>query len=182
MIDTLFIILSLMIIFFATLVVTLPNILHCALALMASLFGSAGLYILLNAEMTALAQVAVYIGGVVIFIIFAIFLTTRMGEKTTPSSLPKIGWGLVLSSFAFAGFYGFYAKYLNSVSTTGYSTAEDGSMSAVGKILLNTGSEGLIIPFEIVSVLLLMTVIGAVVIARAETKALNCDSESQENI
>ena len=171
MADALFLILSLMIIFFATLVVTLPNILHAALSLMAVLFSSAGLYILLNAEFAALAQIAAYVGGVIIFMIFAIFLTTKIGERTRPATLPKIGWGLFLSALTFVVFYAFYDKNLSSISTTGHSPVEAGSITAVGTRFLSTGEQGFIIPFEIVSVLLLMTVIGAVVIARAETKA-----------
>lgn len=171
MIDVLFLILSLTIVFFATLVVTLPNILHCALSLMAVLFGTAGIYILLHAEMVALAQIAVYIGGVIVFIIFAIFLTTRIGERNLKIPIPKTVSAAVLGSVAFACFYSLYDKHLSSVMTTGSSGWEDGSIPEIGKRLLDVGPEGFIVPFEVVSVLLLMTIIGAVVIARSENDA-----------
>ena len=183
MVDVLFFLISLMIVFFATLVVTLPNVLHCALSLMVVLFGSAGLYILMHAEFAALAQIAVYVGGVIIFMTFAIFLTTRMGDRTKPLSLPKMSWALVLSLSSFVGFYLFYDKYLSTITTNGSVDSEAGSISAVGKRFLSTGDQGFIVPFEVVSVLLLMTVIGAIVIARNEAKTAlgGVDKNHQED-
>jgi len=74
-------ILSFIIIVSAFMVVSLKNIFHCALFLILCLFSVAGIYLLLNAEFLAAAQVLIYVGAVSILMIFAIMLTSQLASK-----------------------------------------------------------------------------------------------------
>ena len=57
-----------------------PNILHAALGLLAALLGAGALYVLLSADFVAVTQLLVYVGGVLVLILFAVMLTRRIGE------------------------------------------------------------------------------------------------------
>jgi len=162
--DSLFYLFSTAIVVFSLLVVTLRNLLHSALALIAAFGVTAGLYILLHAEFVAAAQVMVYIGGIVIFIVFAILLTTKLGEKHLSSNALIKGASVFIATGVFIplALFFYQAKLTESIATSD----ESGSLEAIGLRLMNIGTEGFIVPFEIISVLLLAAVIGAITVAR----------------
>jgi NADH-quinone oxidoreductase subunit J len=149
--------------------VTAKNILHSALALIGSFFGTAILYLMLSAEFIAVAQVLVYIGGVVIFVIFIILLTSRLGDKAEIApAMRKI--------LAFALCSAMLGTFLHALDRAGYlvntktatAASDFASMRNIGLRFLDPGANGFLVPFEIISLLLLITVIGAIVIARKE--------------
>jgi len=149
---------------FSLLVVTLKNLLHAALSLIAAFGVTAGLYILLNAEFVAAAQVMVYIGGIVIFIVFAILLTTKLGEKFLPSNRLVKGVSFLIASGVFIPLALFFkSAKLTSTASEG---SQNGSIEAIGLRLMNIGADGFIVPFEVISILLLASVIGAITVAR----------------
>lgn len=166
MIDAVFYLLTFLIIFFAFLVVTVRNLLHAALALIACLFFTAGLYILLHAEFVAVAQVLVYVGGVVILIVYTIFLTTRLGERFSRPLLfnKAIAFLVVVEMVVFIIYLYRKLPYVVAETAAGGTVR----LREVGIRFLDTGPDGFIVPFEIVSVLLLAVLIGAVTIARKE--------------
>lgn len=147
--------------------VSMRHLLHAALALMMSLFCTAGLFILLRAEFAALVQVMVYIGGVVIFIIYTILLTAHLGEDMPRSSLPK-NLAAAATALAFCGLLLFvlWRGKASEIAVSAEHTAETGGLKDIGRRLLGSGPEGFVVPFEIVSLLLLAAMIGAVSIAR----------------
>ncbi|MDR2731603.1 MAG: NADH-quinone oxidoreductase subunit J [Fibromonadaceae bacterium] len=147
----------------AFLTVLAKNILHSAVALIGVFFGTAVLYFLLSAEFIAVAQVMVYIGGVVVFIVFAILLTSRLGEKVLETrTLRKVVaafFGItiaVLAVFILREAHGGLVIEENEFAT----------LAAIGKRLLSPESNGFLLPFEAISLLLLISLIGAVSIAR----------------
>ncbi len=154
----------------ALLAVSLRHVLHAALALMMALFSTAGLFLLLQAEFAALVQVLVYIGGVVIFIVYTILLTAQVGD-----ALPRIGTAKNLR--AAAGALVFCALLLG-VLWLGHAgeaiadhagnavLAQAGGVKAIGRRLLSTKPDGFLVPFEIISLLLLAALVGAISIAR----------------
>ena len=77
--------------------VAVKNILQSAVFLIFSFVATAILYLLLHAEFTALAQVMVYVGGVVIFMVFTILLTSRLGEDAFSVKIPRIFAAFALS-------------------------------------------------------------------------------------
>ena len=158
-------------------VVLSPNIFHSALCLVATLLGIAALYIALHAEFIAVVQILLYVGAVMTLVIFAIMLTHRIGDQTIPQtnkqSLPafvalsgfvilvgtllcKMDWSLVKNVRA-----PFMAPYSQGVINHAPTSVD---VLILGKALLGE----YIFPFEVVSVVLIAGLIGAVVIARKD--------------
>lgn len=147
----------------ALLVVTTRNLVHAALWLVASLFGVAVVYVLLNAGFLAVAQVVIYIGAIAILMIFAIMLTRRVATDTGPQINSNWGWAAILSAVIFA----FLAWMLGS--WPGFSTAlpemspRSDPLRELGQALVSP--DLYVIPFEVASVLLLAALIGAIMVA-----------------
>ena len=159
--ETIFYILAAIIIGSAVMVVSLKNIFHSALFLVLCFFSVAGIYILLEAEFLAAVQILIYVGAITVLIIFAIMLTHKLysakirqsNEQVIPG-LIIVGTLLVATLFALSK----TAWKLSSEIPTAQSTI------SIGKLLLTT----YVLPFEVVSVVLLTALIGAVIIARRE--------------
>jgi len=161
--DILFYAVSIVMVAAALLTVVVKNILHSAVALIAAFFCTAILYFLLSAEFIAVAQVMVYIGGVIVFVVFTILLTSRLGERTLEVSTKR----KLLAAF-FAAAITILAIVLLREMHGGFmlQQTEYASLDAIGKRLLSPGDDGFLLPFEAISVLLLISLIGAVSIAR----------------
>jgi NADH-quinone oxidoreductase subunit J len=142
-------------------VVTAKNVVHCALHLVLVLAGVAGLYILLAAEFLAAVQVIVYIGAIVVLFLFGIMLTraplgrdvTLDNDQRAIAALVAISVIGLLSALLVDGF-GDKEIPLANVQRT----------EAVGLAIF----QSYVIPFEVVSVLLLAALVGAVVLARRD--------------
>ena len=153
--DLAFYVVAFIILVTAVCTVAVKNILQSAVFLIFSFVATAILYLLLHAEFTALAQVMVYVGGVVIFVVFTILLTSRLGEDAFAVKIPRIFAAFALSII----FVLVMVKCL--LPLEGYA-----SLKAFAFRLLGYGEDGFVIPFEVVSILLLMTLICAITIAR----------------
>jgi NADH-quinone oxidoreductase subunit J len=159
----------------ALLTVSVKNILHSAVALIGVFFGTAILYFLLSAEFIAVAQIMVYIGGVVVFIVFAILLTSHLGEKILETSALRKAMAaffsiavVVLSTFILREAHG---------GSIIMEENEFATLSAIGKRLLSPSDSGFILPFEAISLLLLISLIGAVSIARSHSSDKNKEAK-----
>ena len=145
------------------------HIFRAAIYLLFSLIGIAGIYFWLQYEFIAAVQIVVYVGGIVVLIIFSIFLTQQAGEK-----LPKQKSDRKIFA-ALAVFCGFaltmlqvYQHQFNGAETTKAPTVAD-----IGKKMLSVDNGGYALPFEIISMLLLAAMVGCIVIAlrsKPETK------------
>lgn len=151
--------------------VTLRHLLHAALALMMSLFCTAGLFVLLQAEFAALVQIMVYIGGVVIFIVYTILLTAHLGEDLPRSSVSqRLGAAALALLSAAALLFVLWKTKADAIPLDHVAPGENpGGIYAIGRRLLSYASNGFVIPFEIISLLLLAALVGAVSIARRPT-------------
>ena len=150
----------------AVFTVAVKNILQSAVFLIFSFVTTAILYLLLHAEFIALAQVMVYVGGVVIFVVFTILLTSHLGEDAFTTKIPRIFAAFALS-IAFVFIMIKCVLPVESLSSGAVSAPEGYSgLEQFALRLLGYGPDGFIIPFEVVSVLLLMTLICAITIAR----------------
>lgn len=147
-------------------VVSLRNIFHCAIALIACLSGVAGIYVMLHAEFLAAAQVLIYVGAVAILMVFAIMLTTDLGSRHVIQT-NRNAWVALLACGAFAlGAIGILMTGTGAgkaIVDMGTTLPADNIMT-IGKLLMTE----FMLPFEVVSVLLLAAIIGAVVLARGE--------------
>jgi NADH-quinone oxidoreductase subunit J len=146
----------------ATAAMTLRKLVHCALALAVSLVGLAGLYLCLNAQFVGLAQIFVYVGAVVILIVFVILLTRS--DEQPASRKTQIAGGVAVPVAAFA--------------VLAWAVTSGGTMPSATTIqpqapILQIGSAMMtryVLPLEIVGLLLTAALIGAVVIAMEEKR------------
>ncbi len=159
----LFYILSAVILVFSFMTVTTPRILRAAVYLLFVLIATSGIYFLLDYGFLAAVQLIVYAGGIVVLIIFSILLTNQINDR-----LPKPGSGRMI----FGGIAAALGAFLTISTLITYpfqtSTAQptDTSVSAIGTQMLSYGEGGYVLPFELISVLLLAAMIGAIIIAK----------------
>ena len=142
--------------------VSTRQIFRAAIYLLFSLIGIAGLYFWLDYQFIAAVQIVVYVGGIVVLIIFSIFLTQQAGEKLAKQ---KIGRKIFS---ALAAFCGFALTMVQVYQHTFYEPQEEPvpvSVFNIGKKMLSVNTEGYALPFEIISMLLLAAMIGCIVIA-----------------
>jgi NADH-quinone oxidoreductase subunit J len=157
-----FYVLSALIIGGGVMAVTMRKILRAAISLLFSLIGIAGLYFYLNYEFIAAVQIVVYVGGIVVLIIFSIFLTNESGGNMKQPILSRAIFSLLAAGFAFALTMSLVYKQ-NFIPNT--STLLDPSPRNIGTQMLSTTDYGYVLPFEVVSMLLLAAMIGCIVIA-----------------
>jgi NADH-quinone oxidoreductase subunit J len=161
----------------AVFTVVAKNILQSAVFLIFSFVATAILYMLLHAEFIALAQVMTYVGGVVILVVFTILLTTHLGEDAFATKIPRIFAAFALS----IGFVFVMVKCIlptpELASGTVNAPANYSSLQNFAVRLLGYDQNGFIIPFEAVSVLLLMTLICAITVARRSKDEVEKEKE-----
>ncbi len=140
------------------------NIFWSAMGLLSCLVGVGGLYVLLSADFVAITQVLVYIGGVLVLIIFAVMLTSQIQDiNVSNRSMGLVGGCVVFLVVAtMLSFAAIWAPWKLTDKPPVVATT-----AAIGNGLLGTW----LLPFEVVSVVLLATLIGAIVIARKEVKS-----------
>ena len=137
------------------------KIFRSAIYLLGSLVGISGLYFWLEVEFIAAVQIVVYVGGIVVLIIFSIFLTQQSGKEMPATSVSRTFYSFLACLLGFS-----LAALL--IHRHGFaSTREhfDTGVSRIGTQMLHTGEGGYVLPFEVVSVLLLAAMIGCIVIA-----------------
>ncbi len=179
--DYLFYALAITLVIFSLLAVSLPNLLHGAISLIGSFFATAALYIMLQLEFVALAQIMLYIGGIIIFMLIIILLTTGLGVENrhrVPNSRRLAGAGV--SAALLFGLLSAIGGKPSAVLIEDVHRAAPVTMDDIGLRLLSTGKDGFIVPFEIISVLLLVALVGAVVIARRDSGVTHSHGDGQE--
>jgi NADH-quinone oxidoreductase subunit J len=145
--------------------VTTRQIFRAAIFLLFALIGIAGIYFWLDYQFIAAVQIVVYAGGIVVLIIFSIFLTQQAGEKLPKQRLDrKIFSALaVFSAFALAMVQVYQHTFAVPAGEQPVPTVKD-----IGMKMLNTENGGYALPFEIISMLLLAALVGCIVIALRE--------------
>jgi NADH-quinone oxidoreductase subunit J len=129
-----------------------------------ALLGAGSLYVFLSADFVAVTQLLVYIGGVLVLILFAVMLTNRITEVNVSNA----SFGL------FGGALLFVAVAPVLLAVVAYAPWKAGVPAALAPTTAAIGNGFLtkwLLPFEVASLVLLATLIGAVVIARKEIKA-----------
>lgn len=156
---------AVMIMVFSILTITSRRILRAATYLLFVLLSTAGLYFWLNYEFLAGVQVALYAGGIVVLIIFSILLTHHINHRFEKPGLGNliagIGVGVLGAAISVATLlsYDFTGKPVETLPIT---------VNEIGKQLVSTDHNGYALPFEVISILLLAALIGAIVVARKE--------------
>ena len=147
--------------------VSLRNLFHAALSLGLVLVGTAGLFLTLEAEFLAWTQLLIYVGAVLTLIVFAIMLTSGMGQGTLASaSAHRARSAAVVALFWLVTVGGF-----SQISWPAASTTSPYTVPVLGQELLTT----YLLPFEVISVVLLAAMVGAIVIGLAHVKGRATD-------
>lgn len=153
----------------AVLVCVLPNIIHAAVALMFALMGVAGIYLFLSADFLAATQALIYIGGIMMLLLFAVFLTNRIHNvklsnparfRFPAAAVCILLFGILSLMAVTTSFPVKETKYLPTTAT-------------IGELLMTR----YLLPFEIASVLLLTALIGGAMISRPARKKPAPDQE-----
>ncbi|MCC7164469.1 MAG: NADH-quinone oxidoreductase subunit J [Anaerolineae bacterium] len=139
--------------------VLLRNVFHAALALVGTFFGVAAIYLMLEAEFLAIVQILVYVGAIAVLILFAVMLTRGMMQTEDSNINSQWAWAATAIGVLFVGLFILILQVPWKIS--GQPVVGD-TTPALGTALLTT----YLLPFEVVSVLLLATLIGAFIIAR----------------
>ena len=159
-----------------------PKIVHAGFGLLGAFFGVAVLYAMLGADFVALAQVIVYIGGILVLIVFGVLLTGRVRSNLGLSEKGKPTLAIVVGLLVFAGlFFGIRATDFEAMADPG---PPQPTTSRIGHAFLNVPMSGealekagisaeqaekeavYLVPFELASVLLLAGLVGAAYLAR----------------
>ena len=148
---------------FSVMTVTTRKILHAAVYLLFVLVATAFLYFLLNYNFLGAVQLTVYSGGVVVLIVFAVLLTARMDHRLEQVPLIKqVLAGLASILGAFITLYAFFTfPFKGSGNPEGAYDVEE-----IGTKLVSYGDGGYVLPFEVISILLLAAMIGAIMVAK----------------
>ncbi len=144
-------------------VVTARNLVHAALALIATFFGVAILFVLLQAGFLATVQVVLYIGAIAILIIFAIMLTRRVMQDSGPQTNQQWWLAALLSLALFVALWAVFQQVPGLQNVTGLQAIPDDSLKRLGFGFVDPNQY--MLPFELASVLLLIALVGSIVIA-----------------
>ncbi|MBT2615016.1 MULTISPECIES: NADH-quinone oxidoreductase subunit J [unclassified Bacillus (in: firmicutes)] len=143
------------------LLITLTKVVHMVIALVFTFLGIAGIYMLLSAEFVAIVQILIYSGAITIVMLFGIMLTKHQ-ENDAPA---KGGWGnfsllVAIAGFAVAVYLGIYNLDIPVQPTA----LHEENTKQIGIELFSK----YVIPFEVMSVLLLVALVGAIVLAKKD--------------
>jgi NADH-quinone oxidoreductase subunit J len=152
--------------------VTSRQLFRSAIYLLFSLIGIAGLYFWMQYDFIAAVQIVVYVGGIVVLIIFSVFLTQQAGEKLPA---PKVSNQLIGSVAAFCTMALIMLQLYKHHFIPSTEQAVEPSVVNIGTQMLDTENSGYALPFEVVSILLLAALIGCIVIAIRAKQTNNTD-------
>jgi NADH-quinone oxidoreductase subunit J len=155
------------IVIFSILTVTSRKILRAAVFLLFVLISTSGLYFMMNYQFLAAVQLTLYAGGIVVLIIFSILLTSHISEKFKPITAQKGIWAALASILGAALCIITILDYKFEATTA---AAREINMNVIGRDLLGYGYNGYVLPFEVISILLLAAMIASIVIAKKVKK------------
>jgi NADH-quinone oxidoreductase subunit J len=160
-VEVLFVLLGAAAVAAGVLVAVSTNLVHCALWLVVTLGALAGCYLLLAAEFVAWVQVLIYLGAIVVLLLFALMLTRAptgsLPDLSSGNRVPAAVIGLASAAALIVCFaVGFQGTRID------VDEADIGSSSSLGSTLFGSW----VLPFEVLSVVLLAALVGAIVLSR----------------
>ena len=144
------------------------NILYAAFSLVIVFFSLAGIYVMTGAPFVAVTQILVYIGGIIVFIVFGIMLTNKLNNQNVMSEAHNRLFGYGVGLLLLIGYVMTIAQIDFDFLSTNGMDAPAHDVRAIGVLLMTD----YLIPFEIAGVLLLIALIGATVIAGHKPKEI----------
>lgn len=139
------------------------NIVYSAFSLVGTFGGVAGIYVMLGADFVAAVQILIYVGGILVLILFAVMLTHRIADvHITNRSVGRFP-ALILTGLVLALLV---ATIIESSWNKVDKVANEPTTAQIGELFLGK----YLLPFELASLVLLVALIGAVILARKEIK------------
>lgn len=167
--DLIFILLALLTVVPAMWVVFSPNIVHAGFALLFTLFGVAGLFAYMGADFIAVTQLMVYVGGILVLVLFAVMMT-----RVPQGKRPNFGFDRYVPAAVFAiAVFGLLYKTITSIDWKAYTTPAEPTIAEIGTNIMTS----YILPFEYISLVLLAVVVGAALLVR-ESRDRNVDPDT----
>lgn len=158
-----FYLLSATILIFSVMTISSRKILRAAVYLLFVLVGTAGLYFLLKYEFLAAVQLAIYAGGIVVLIIFSILLTHHISHKFQHPVLLNLIMGVTVAVLGGGLVLLILFKHpFVSPPDPGMTV----NMTEIGNQLMSISKNGYVLPFELISILLLAAMVAAIIIAK----------------
>jgi len=148
------------------------NLLYAGFSLLITLLSMAGIYVLLYADFVAVTQLMVYVGGVLVLLLFGIMLSSRVHDKSVLSESVNKVWGVVVAGFILAGLsYTILRANIGELpwlqaAGTDVLGLQKSTVQSIGIKLMTD----FVVPFEVASLLLLVALIGAAYIATDNQK------------
>ena len=167
---TIFYILAAVILVFSVLTVTSRKILRAAIHLLFVLIATSGIYFMLEYNFLAAVQLTVYAGGIMVLVIFSILLTSRINDKLDAPGLSK---SLISAIAVIAGAVLCIYTFMQYDFVAGGNVFIESDVETIGEKLLSYGDYGYVLPFEVISVLLLAAMIAAIIIAKRRNPETN---------
>ena len=161
--SVIFVGLATMMVLASMLAVTTRNIMRATVYLLFVLFGTAGIYFILHYTFLGAVQVTVYAGGIIVLFVFAALLIARGTRDITHTSILRYTAGFTAAVTGLA--LSIYLIFTHSFPEVKPLTASV-PMNLIGHTIMGSGKYNFVLPFEVVSVLLLACMVGALLIAR----------------
>ncbi|WP_163099502.1 NADH-quinone oxidoreductase subunit J [Peribacillus alkalitolerans] len=156
-----FISLSLVAVLGGILLINLTKVVHMVIALVFTFISVAGIYVMLSAEFVAVVQILIYSGAITIIMMFGIMLTKHDDESVEKTGIfRKLVLMLAIAGFAFAVYMGIYNLEIPAQQTN----LHENNTEQIGLALYSK----YVIPFELTSVILLVALVGAIVLAKKD--------------
>lgn len=169
MLDLIFYAFALLVVVSASVVVFSKNIIYSAFALLFTFFGVAAIYVLLTADFLAVTQLLIYVGGILVLMLFGVMLTHKLVSVEIAVKPMRILPAAIITAMIAGTLIGIFTttqwKNLETVNGNQIKTTTD----LIGKEFLTT----YLLPFEVASVVLLVALIGAALLARREKNKNN---------
>jgi NADH-quinone oxidoreductase subunit J len=148
----------------AAVVVLARSLIYSAFALLVTFFGVAGLYVMLGADFLAATQLLIYVGGILVLLLFGVMLTHRIYDLDLKSEVVQFVPGLIIAVGLFAILA---AAALRTEWAIGPGRAPAPTTADIGRLFMGE----YLLPFEAASILLLVALMGAAMIVRKRKDA-----------
>lgn len=164
--DIIFYLFALITVVSGFIVVFSKNIVYAAFSLLFTFFGVAGFYVLLQADFLAVTQILVYVGGILTLLLFGVMLTNKVISVDMKTGTIHTVPAAVIAAFVFGSLAAIYYATWSTVAAP--PDMVNSTAKPIGEMLMT----GYALPFEVASVVLLVAMVGAALIAR-RTKNLS---------
>ncbi|MFC1514171.1 NADH-quinone oxidoreductase subunit J [candidate division KSB1 bacterium] len=165
--DIVFVFLAVLAVGSAAIVVFSKRIVYAAFALMLSLFCVAGFYVLLSADFLAAVQVIIYVGGILVLLLFGVLLTVKVSDVTVTTQTTQRVWGAVIGiGLMFILLMILFVSIWPNLADMDVEIGYKAQTAEIGEELMTN----YLFPFELASILLLAALVGSMFIIRSEDK------------